>query len=57
MSLERIKVLEKIVALAKDSEANAASRYQTRPAPQSDPLLAMAARLEAEIALEREKAK
>jgi outer membrane protein TolC len=54
---ERIKVLEKIVALAKESEKSAAQRYKTGAATQSDALMATAARLEAEIALERAKAK
>jgi outer membrane protein TolC len=54
---ERIKVLEEMVALAKESEKNAVQRYQTGAAPQSDALMATAARLDAEIALERAKSK
>jgi outer membrane protein TolC len=54
---ERIKVLEKIVALTKESEKNAVQRYKTGNAPQSDVLTATAGRLEAEIALKRAKSK
>jgi hypothetical protein len=54
---ERIPVLEKIVALAKDSEKSAVQRYETGNATQSDALMATASRLEAEIALERAKSK
>jgi outer membrane protein TolC len=54
---ERIKVLEKIVTLAKESEKSAEQRYKTGNAAQSDVLMATAARLEAEIALERAKGK
>jgi outer membrane protein TolC len=54
---ERITVLEKIVALAKESEKNAVQRYKTGAAPHSDALMATAARLEAEIALERLRSK
>ena len=53
----RIDMLEKIVALMTESEKNAVQRYQTGAASQSDALMATAARLEAEIALERVKSK
>lgn len=52
---ERVAILEKIVALAKDSEKSALARYKTGATPQSDALMATAARLETEIALERAK--
>jgi hypothetical protein len=51
---ERIKVLGDIVALAKESEKSAVQRYKSGNAPHSDVLMATAARLEAEIALERD---
>jgi outer membrane protein TolC len=54
---ERIKVLEEIVALSKESERNAVQRYKTGAATQSDALMATAGRLDAEIALERAKSK
>jgi outer membrane protein TolC len=54
---ERIAVLEKIVALAKESEKSAVLRYKAGTVPHSDALLATAGRLDAEIALERAKAK
>lgn len=54
---DRITVLEEALALAKEYEKNALQRYKTGGAPQSDPLMATAARLEAEIALERAKTK
>ncbi len=54
---ERITVLVKAVALAKDFEMNALERYKSGAATQSDVLLGTAARLEAEIALERAKSK
>jgi hypothetical protein len=54
---ERITVLEEAVALAKESEKNATQRYKAGTASQSDALMATAARLEAEIALERAKGK
>jgi Barrel-sandwich domain of CusB or HlyD membrane-fusion len=52
---ERIAVLEEGAALAKGEEKMAMQRYQTGNASQSDALMATAARLEAEIALERAK--
>ncbi len=54
---ERITVLEKVVAQTKGYEKNALQRYNVGFAPQSDARRAKAARLEAEIALERVKAK
>ena len=54
---ERGAILEEAVALAKDNEKTATALYQAGKAPASDPLLARAGRLEAEIALERAKAK
>jgi outer membrane protein TolC len=54
---ERIAVLEEAVALARNNERLAAALDQTGNVPASDPLLAKADRLEAEIALERAKAK
>jgi hypothetical protein len=45
------------MALAKESERSAAQRHRTGAAIQSDALLATAARLEAEIALERAKSR
>ena len=54
---ERLAILEKIVAQAKESEKTAEQRYKTGNAPRSDVLTATAARLEAEIALERAKSK
>jgi len=54
---ERIRVLEEIVALTNASEKNAAQLYKAGQATQSDALVATAARLEAEIALERVKSK
>jgi Cu(I)/Ag(I) efflux system membrane fusion protein len=54
---ERIKVLEQVVALAKDYEKSAVQRYKTGAATQSDALMAKAGRLEAEIALGRAKSK
>jgi outer membrane protein TolC len=53
----RIAVLEKLVAQAKKNEEVAATRYKSGVAPASDALLAAAGRLEAEIALERARAK
>jgi outer membrane protein TolC len=52
---ERIAVLKKIVAQAKEHEQNAIQRYKAGNAPASDALMATADRLEAEIALERAK--
>lgn len=54
---ERVTVLEEAVALAKEHEKTAEQLYQTGKVLASDPLLARAGRLEAEIALERAKAK
>ena len=54
---ERLPILEEALALAKESEKTATQLYETGRAPASDPLVAKAARLEVEIALEREKAK
>jgi outer membrane protein TolC len=54
---ERITVLEESVTLAKGYEKHAQQRYQTGNASHSDVLLATAARLEAEIGLERAKSK
>ena len=53
----RIAVLEKTVVLAKEFEKTARARFETGNATQSDVLLGRAARLEAEIALERAKSK
>jgi outer membrane protein TolC len=52
---ERIKVLEEFVAQAKAYEKTAVQRYKSGVGSQSDTLMATAARLEAEIALERVK--
>ncbi|MBI3821310.1 MAG: hypothetical protein HY289_01375 [Planctomycetes bacterium] len=52
---DRIAVLEKIVAQAKGNEQSALQRYKAGAVTQSDALMAAAARLEAEIALERVK--
>jgi outer membrane protein TolC len=54
---ERIEVLKKIVAQAKEHEQNAIQRYKAGQASSSDTLMATADRLEAEIALERVKSK
>jgi outer membrane protein TolC len=54
---ERIAVLGKTLALAKESENNALQRYKSGAATHSDVLMATAARLETEIALERAKSK
>ena len=54
---ERIAVLEEAGALANDNEKTAAALYQAGEVPGPDALVAKAARLEAEIALERAKAK
>ena len=52
---ERIAILEEAVVLARDNEKVATQRYQAGQAPASDPLMAQAGRLDAEIALERVK--
>jgi hypothetical protein len=49
---ERNTILEAAVALAKHSETTATALYQAGKVPASDPLVAKAGRLEAEIALE-----
>lgn len=54
---DRLAVLAEAVALAKDNEKTAAQLYETGRVPASDPLVAKAGRLEAEIALERARAK
>lgn len=54
---ERITMLEQMVALTKGSEKTAHARYKAGAVAQSDALMATAVRLEAEIALKREKAK
>jgi outer membrane protein TolC len=54
---ERITLLEEAVAQAKNYEKHAEQRYKAGVAPQSDALTATAARLEAEIALERAKSR
>lgn len=54
---ERVGILEEGVALARDNEKTAAALYQAGKAPASDPLLAKAGRLEAEIALEKTRVK
>jgi multidrug efflux pump subunit AcrA (membrane-fusion protein) len=54
---ERIALLEEAAALGKQHEEHAAQRYKAGAAPQSDVLMAAAARLQAEIALERAKSK
>ncbi|MCI0456146.1 MAG: efflux RND transporter periplasmic adaptor subunit [Gemmataceae bacterium] len=54
---ERIAVLERIVAQAKEYEKRADQRYKSGAVSISDALMAVAGRLEAEIALERAKAK
>lgn len=54
---ERVVVLEETVALAKGYEEITAHLYKAAKVPASDPLLAKASRLEAEIALERAKAR
>jgi hypothetical protein len=54
---ERIAVLRDAVALAKGHEATARQRYEAGTALQSDALLAAAARLRTEIALERASVK
>jgi hypothetical protein len=54
---EKIAVMEKVLALAKNYAASARTRYQTGHVTHGDVLLTSAARLEAEIALERAKAK
>jgi biotin carboxyl carrier protein len=54
---ERITVLEKMVNQAKTYEEHAVQRYKAGAVTQSDVLMARAGRLEAEIALERAKAK
>ena len=54
---ERVAVHEKIVALAKETEEMQTLRYQAARLSHSDLLMAKANRLEAEVALERAKAK
>lgn len=54
---ERIMVLEEGVALAKEYEKVTTQRYKSGAGPASDPLQATAGRLQAEIALERARAK
>lgn len=54
---ERLAVHEKAVGLAKDSENVAAQLFQTGRATQASVLAAKANRLEAEIALQRAKAR
>ena len=54
---DRIEVLVKIVAAAKDYEKLAVALNNTGAAPASAPLQARVARLEAEIALERAKSR
>jgi outer membrane protein TolC len=54
---ERITILEEAVALAKNSEETATALYKAGKVPASDRLMAKAARLETEIALERARAK
>jgi tetratricopeptide (TPR) repeat protein/thiol-disulfide isomerase/thioredoxin len=54
---ERVAIHEKIVALAKETEETRASQYKARRLSHSDLLTAKANRLEAEVALERAKAK
>lgn len=54
---ERVAVLEKVVALTKEFEKNAIQRYKDGTVPQADALMAAVNRLEAEIALERAKAR
>jgi len=53
---ERLALHEKAVALAKEIEAAAAHRYKSGQATQASALAARAARLQAEIGLERAKA-
>jgi outer membrane protein TolC len=54
---ERIAILEEGVAMAKGHEKTTAQLYKSGKIPASDPLMAKASRLEAEIVLERAKAK
>jgi hypothetical protein len=54
---ERIVVLEKILAQAKQHEETAVQRYKSGNVTASDALRAKAARLEAEVALERTKSR
>ncbi len=54
---ERVAVHEKIVALAKETEEMQTLRYKAARLSHSDLLTAKANRLEAEVALERAKAK
>ncbi|MBI2805529.1 MAG: hypothetical protein HYX68_11180 [Planctomycetes bacterium] len=54
---ERIAILEKIVALAKMQEEHAVKLVKGGQIPKRDALKATVSRLEAEIALERAKAK
>ena len=54
---ERIAVLEEILTLAKQHEQSAQTRFKAGQAPATDALLARVVRLEAEIAIEREKSK
>jgi tetratricopeptide (TPR) repeat protein/thiol-disulfide isomerase/thioredoxin len=54
---ERVAIHEKIVALAKETEETRASQYKAQRLSHSDLLTAKANRLEAEVALERAKAK
>lgn len=57
MDKERLGLLEKAVSLAMELEKNARQRFQTRLATRAAVLAATVGRLEAEITLEREKAK
>src|SRR5207253_2360005 len=54
---ERVTILEKMVTQAKGYEDSALERYRAGAVSQSEVLMARAARLEAEIALERMKAR